>query len=170
MEIRPELPDDHGLVALLYRQAFIGNYEVELVEAMREAGIVPIALVAMEDDELVGHILFTDVMLEVDDRAVPALALAEMAVHADMQRSGIGARLVNAGLVEARRHGAETVVVLGHPTYYPRFGFSADRARHLATPFRSSDAFMALELKPGSLNGIAGRVTYPPAFHLTPLR
>lgn len=170
MDLRAELPDDHGLVGLLYRQAFIGNYEAELIEAMREAGIVPISLVAMDGDELVGHIVFAELEVEVDGRSVPSLALAEMAVHADMQRAGIGRQLVMAGLAEARARKIDAVLVLGHPTYYPRFGFSASLARHLVTPFRGGDAFMALELSPGALAGSSGRVTYPPAFHLGPLR
>ena len=170
MEIRPETTDDHGLVAVLYRQAFIGNYEAELIEELRESGVAPISLVAIDDGELVAHILFTDVGLVLDGRDVQALALAEMAVHEDQQRAGIGSRLVRTGLDAARGRGTEAVLVLGHPTYYPRFGFSADRARHLHAPFRYSDAFMALELEAGALDGDAGQVTYPAAFQLGTLR
>lgn len=170
MEIRSEVADDHGLVALLYRQAFVGNYEAELIEALRDAGIVPIALVAMDGEELVGHILFTEVAVEVDGRAVPSLALAEMAVHDEQRQAGIGSLMVRAGIEAARERDIAALLVLGHPTYYPRFGFSAERAAHLRTPFRGGDAFMALELVPGALEGKAGSVTYPEAFHITSLR
>lgn len=169
MEIRPELPDDHALVGLLYRQAFIGNYEAELIDELRRVGVSPIALVAIDDGELVGHIMFATVGLEVDGRPVPSLALAEMAVQTDLQRAGIGGKLIRAGLNAARAQGCAVVVVLGHPTYYPRFGFSAELARHLRTQFRGGDAFMALELQPGALDGEDGLVTYPAAFRLGPL-
>ena len=166
MEIRPEIPDDRGLVSLLYRQAFVGNYEAELVDALRAADDAPIALVATDGDELVGHILFAAVGIRMDGRPVRSLALAEMAVHADLQGGGIGGRLVEAGLAEARVRAVEAVVVLGHPTYYPRFGFQAAPARRLRTPFRGGDAFMALALAEGALDGEDGIVTYPSAFGL----
>ncbi|MGI4745341.1 MAG: GNAT family N-acetyltransferase [Janthinobacterium lividum] len=169
MEIRPELPDDQGLTGLLYRQAFIGTYEAELIDELRQSGVTPIALVAMDDGELVGHIMFATIGLEVDGRSVRSLALAEMAVHAGLQRKGIGGKLIRAGLEAARAQDYAAVVVLGHPTYYPSFGFSAERARHLRTPFRGGDAFMALELKPGALDGEDGVVKYPAAFRLGPL-
>lgn len=169
MEIRPERPDDQDLTGLLYRQAFIGTYEAELIDELRRTGVTPIALVAMEDGKLVGHIMFATIGLQVDGRAVPSLALAEMAVRSGLQRTGIGGKLIEAGLDAARAQDYAAVVVLGHPTYYPRFGFSADRARHLRTPFRGGDAFMALELKPGALDGEDGVVTYPAAFRLGPL-
>ena len=94
MVIRPETADDRGLVGLLYRQAFVGNYEAELVDALRGAGEARIALVADQDGELIGHILFAAVGIRIDDRPVRGLALAEMAVHADQQGQGIGGRLV----------------------------------------------------------------------------
>ena len=170
MEIRPKGPDDHGLVGLFYRQMFVGNYEAELVDPLREAGYARILLVADDDDELVGHILFTAIEIQVDDRAVSSLALAEMAVHVDQQGGGIGSRLIEAGLAQARARAVEAVVVPGHPTYYSRFGFRAERARHRRVPFRRGDAFMALELAAGALDGGEGMVTFPPAFQLGPPR
>ena len=168
MEIRPEQPGDWPAAGRLYRKAFVGEYEAELIDELRAAGVAPIILVATENDALIGHILFADLGVQVDGRAVPALALAEMAVTAGLQRSGIGSRLVSAGLEAARRLHIEAVLVLGHPTYYPRFGFSAARARHLRTSFRGGDAFMALELKPDALSGQDGEVTYHPGFRLGP--
>jgi putative acetyltransferase len=101
----------------------------------------------------------------LDGRAVKALALAPMAVRPGLQKQGIGGRLIAAALDEARAVGAEAVIVLGHPDYYPRFGFSAALARNLASPF-SGEAFMALELLPGALTGKQGSVSYPMAFGL----
>jgi putative acetyltransferase len=85
-------------------------------------------------------------------------------VRPDRQRRGIGGALIRAGLDRARGEGWEAVIVLGDPAYYPRFGFSAAQACHLAAPF-SGEAFMALALRPGALDGV-GRVVYPPAFDL----
>lgn len=168
MEIRPEQQGDWPAVGRLYREAFIGDYEAELIDELRAAGAAPIVLVATEDGALIGHILFADLSVQVDGRAVSSLALAEMAVDAGLQRSGVGSRLVAAGLEAAREMHIEAVLVLGHPTYYPRFGFSAQRARHLRTSFRGGDAFMALELKQGALDGRDGEVRYHPGFRLGP--
>jgi putative acetyltransferase len=94
---------------------------------------------------------------------VRSLALAPMSVQPGRQRQGIGGALVRESLQRAHQQGWAAVIVLGHPGYYPRFGFSAALARSLAAPF-SGNAFMALELIPGALQGGAGRVVYPAAF------
>jgi putative acetyltransferase len=86
-----------------------------------------------------------------------------MSVQPGRQRQGIGSALVREALRRAQQQGWQAVIVLGHPGYYPRFGFSAVLARPLASPF-SGDAFMALELTADALKGGAGRVAYPPAF------
>ena len=88
-----------------------------------------------------------------------------MAVQPELQNQGIGSKLVEEGSRTVRERGIEAVIVLGHPAYYPRFGFSADLARRLAAPF-SGEAFMALELVPGALDGSMGSVSYPAAFGL----
>ena len=163
MHIRPEEPDDAPAVATLNREAFGGDDEVEIIERLRADRLVAVSLVAIEDASLVGHILFSDLAVELDDRPVRSVALAPMCVRGDRQRQGIGSAMVRAGLDAVRDAGYTAVVVLGHPEYYPRFGFSADLAAKLASPF-AGQAFMALELVPGALDGTRGSVTYPPAF------
>jgi putative acetyltransferase len=91
------------------------------------------------------------------------VALAPVAVLPDQQRQGIGAELIRYGLNWLHQKGETIVIVLGSPNYYPRFGFSAEKARHLVSPF-PPEAFMALELKTGALDGMAGRVKYPDSF------
>ena len=152
-------------IAAIHRAAFGGNAESEIVDRLRRDGLIAASLVACEDSDVVGHILFSDLAVTVDARNVKAAALAPLAVHPDRQRQGIGSRLVHAGLslVGDRRY--EAVIVVGHPDYYPRFGFSSPLAGKLAAPF-SGDAFMALELTPGSLSGATGTVRYPRAFNL----
>ena len=162
MEIRGRTAADDSAIRWLNDDAFGGTYESRLIEDLRAA----VELVAVENDDIVGHILFSVLATTIDQQAVPALALAPMAVRPDRQRRGIGSVLVRAGLSLARVRDWRAVIVLGHQKYYPRFGFSAALARPLEAPF-SGDAFMALELEPGALRGEKGRVTYPPAFGVT---
>ena len=162
MVIRERTPVDDGEIRHLNDTAFGGADESTLIEDLRAAGLAAIELVAV-DPSVNGHILFSVLDVTVDDVSVRALALAPMAVQPHLQRRGIGAALVHAGLGRARERDWRAIIVVGHPDYYPRFGFSASLARHLASPF-SGDAFMALELVPGALKGGAGRVVYPSAF------
>jgi putative acetyltransferase len=96
---------------------------------------------------------------------IPAAALAPLAVAPARQRRGIGSALVRRGLDVCRERGRAAVIVLGHPSYYPRFGFSAALARGFRAPY-AGEAFMALELTPGALAAGAGDVRYPKAFEL----
>lgn len=99
-----------------------------------------------------------------DSWTVNALSLAPMAVLPSHQRQGIGTRLVEASLDACREQGHRIVLVLGHPEFYRRFGFSSESARNLKSPFGGGEAWMALELVPGTLAGISGRIEYPPPF------
>lgn len=163
--IRPRAPADDAAIARLNDAAFGTPGEARLIQALRDAGVAAIEWVAVEGSGVIGHILFSVLDVMIDGRTVKALALAPMAVEPAWHRQGIGSRLVRAGLGQARRGGWEAAIVLGHPRYYPRFGFSAARARHLQAPY-SGDAFMALALQPGALDGQSGRVVYPAAFAL----
>ena len=159
--IRERMAADDMAIRRLNDDAFGGPYESRLIEDLRAAGLDAVELVAVEDDQIVGHILFSVLATSIDRHTVPALA-----VRPERQRRGIGCALVRAGLDLARERDWRAVIVLGHKGYYPRFGFSAALARPLRAPF-AGDAFMALELAPGALQGKQGRVTYPPAFAVT---
>jgi putative acetyltransferase len=98
-------------------------------------------------------------------RSIAAVALAPVAVLPSHQRQGIGGRLIRAGLDRLRERSEDIVIVLGHPDYYGRFGFSAEKARGLESPF-PKHAFMAAELRMNALTGICGKVRYPAAFGL----
>ena len=163
--IRAAAPVDAQGIAALNRAAFGGEEEVGIVERLRSDGLVAVELVADQGGSIIGHILLSWLPTMMDGRPVKALALAPMAVRPGLQKQGIGGRLIVAALDEARAAGAQAVIVLGHPDYYPRFGFSAALARNLASPF-SGEAFMALELVPGALAGRQGSVSYPSAFGL----
>jgi len=165
--IRPETAEDYAAIREVNLLAFGQEIEPRLVEALRESPdfIPELSLVAIEGGQVVGHILFSPMVIETKDGAVPALTLAPLAVRPEFQNQGIGSQLVRRGIERCRTLGQRIVVVVGHPTYYPRFGFSPARARGLEAPFPVPDeAFMVLELAPGALDGVAGMVKYPPAF------
>ena len=165
--IRPEKKSDYAAISEVNRLAFESEEEARLVETLRQStGFIPeLSLVAVNDGQVVGHILFSPLTIETKNGEVPALTLASMAVRPGFQNQGIGSELAVQGLKECQRLDHKIVVVVGHPNYYPRFGFSSARPKGLEVPFQVPDeAFMALELIPGALDGISGVVRFPPAF------
>jgi putative acetyltransferase len=162
--IRPETAADLDAIRHVNRLAFGQDDEARLVDTLREGGYVRVSLVAEQAGRIVGHILFSDLPIITGAGTVPALALAPMAVLPERQRQGIGSALVRNGLDDCRRQGHRIVVVVGNTHFYPRFGFSSKLASALASPFGGGDSWMAVELVPGALNGVAGRVQYPPPF------
>jgi putative acetyltransferase len=165
MHVREETASDWPAVARVIEDAFGGVAEVELVRRLRRDGLIALALVAEIEGELVGHIVLSWLEAEIDGRRPRVLGLAPLGVRSDRQRRGVGSRLVDESISRARRLGADAIIVLGHPSYYPRFGFSAALAATLKSPF-SGEAFMALEIVPGALSGTSGSVRYPSAFGL----
>jgi putative acetyltransferase len=163
--VRAETTQNWQAIREVNRQAFGGEDEVRLVDALRNGGYARLSLVAEEGGRVVGHILFSDLPIATVEGTVHALALAPLAVLPARQRRGIGSRLVREGLRVCAEAGHRVVVVLGHPDYYPQFGFSAKMAERLKAPF-SGPAFMALELVPGALENVTGEVRYPPPFGL----
>ncbi|QQP98036.1 GNAT family N-acetyltransferase [Lysobacter enzymogenes] len=163
MRIEEETREQRAQTHALNCAAFGRADEADLVDRLRADGAVRLSLVAVEAGEVVGHILFTELPTQVDGREVDAVALAPMAVDPRRQNDGVGSALVREGLARLAQDRFEAVIVLGHPAYYPRFGFSAALAAKLASPF-AGEAFMALELVAGALRGEAGRVRYPAAF------
>ena len=162
LTLREETPADHVAIRAIHIAAFGQAEEADLVDALRRAGAVLVSLAAEVDGGLVGHILFSRMFVE----SVPAVALAPVAVHPSWQRRGIGGELIRRGLDMLRDRREEIVIVLGHPDYYPRFGFSRDMAKAIEHPF-PPEAFMALELRPGALAVVNGKVRYADAFGLT---
>jgi putative acetyltransferase len=168
MTIREETDVDYPQIVALLRAAFGGEYEVHLIEKLHAARLVIVSLVAIEEGSVVGHILFSELSVEIDARRVKTAALAPLAVQPDRQRRGIGFKLVKARLQTLRHRGYEAAIVLGHPDYYPRFGFSPSLTASLVAPFRG-EAFMVLELIEliaRSLSGTMGSVKYPKEFGL----
>jgi putative acetyltransferase len=162
--VRSEEPRDHVAVHRLLQAAFGSPAEANLVETLRGAGAVTLALVAELDTEIIGHIVFSPVGLE----SAPArklIGLGPMAVAPTFQRLGIGASLVRAGLERCQAAGADAVVVVGHANYHPRFGFLPAHRFGLRSEYDvPADVFMAVELVPNSLRHASGLVRYHRAF------
>ncbi|EMI55981.1 GNAT family N-acetyltransferase [Rhodopirellula sallentina] len=166
VSIRCECEADQQAIHTLHRDAFECEDEANLVDALREGNHVSVSLVAETEGKVVGHILFSPVKIIADETSIDAVSLSPMAVCPKYQGLGIGGRLVRAGLDACRERGESIVVVLGHADYYPRFGFSAELAEPLQSPFGGGPAWMALELTPGALDGVQGHVRYAPPFRI----
>jgi putative acetyltransferase len=166
LKIRPEEPSDAPAVWAVNRAAFATSAEADLVDVLRAQASPFISLVAEDADSVIGHISFSPVTLT----AYPHLALmglAPMAVLPERQRRGIGSALVTAGLDRCRNLHSAAVVVVGHPAFYPRFGFVPASRYGLGCEYDVPDeVFMALELEPGSLAGKSGTIRYHEAFAL----
>ena len=150
MLIRAEKESDRAAVYRINTAAFETRAEAELVETLRECVQPLVSLVAEVDAAVVGHIMFSPVCVSADPR-LSLMGLAPMAVAQAYQRQGIGSALVRAGLERCKALACSAVVVLGHPAYYPRFGFLPASWFGLRCEYNVPDeAFMAMELEPGA--------------------
>ncbi len=165
LAIRAETAADYAAIHEVNVLAFGRDNEARLVEVIRaSAEFIPeLSLVAVDGESVVGHILFSRVAIRAREGVLPALALAPVAVRPQLQNRGVGSELVRRGLDACRRLKHRIVVVVGHPNYYPRFGFTSARAFGLEAPY-PDPVFMAHELVPGALRGVRGTVEYSAAF------
>jgi putative acetyltransferase len=164
IEIRDELPDDDAAVRAVHVLAFGGEAEAHLVELLRNSKQAPIALVATTGGQVIGHLMFSPITVADAFEDFRGIALAPVAILPEFQNQGIGSKLIRNGLEACRRAGYDAVVVLGHTTYYPRFGFSRATDYGLTNEYDAQEAFMVMELRPGTLERIGGLVKYMPAF------
>jgi putative acetyltransferase len=164
--VREERAEDVASVRRVNEEAFGRAAEADLVDALRANGKVVLSLVAVEGDEVVGHILFSGVDIEYAGEQYAAVGLAPMAVLPEFQGRGVGSQLVRAGLEQCRRAGHRSMVVLGHPEYYPRFGFVPASRYGIKSEYDVRDeVFMAMELSEGALSGRGGTARYQPEFN-----
>jgi putative acetyltransferase len=157
MPIREERPGDHAAIRAVVTAAFGRAGEADLVDALRADGDSVLSLVAEEEAQIIGHVLFSRM-------AAPfrALALGPVAVLPDRQRFGVGGGLIRAGLEAAHYAGWQGVFVLGNPDFYRRFGFDASLAAGFASLYAGPN-LMAAPLE-GVLPAMEGNIGYAPAF------
>ncbi len=166
LTFRLETPEDIDSIRYVNEQAFEQKGEAELIDKLRNRNVVTLSLVAVQDEQIVGHILFSPVTAESEGSRFEAISLAPMAVLPEYQRQGIGSQLVQVGLKECYQLGHEVVVVVGHPDYYPRFGFVPAKTKGIYCEFEVPDeAWMILELREGALAGRKGTAKFQPEFH-----
>jgi len=171
--IRKETPEDYDRVIELTEKAFetleISDHnEGKLVDKLRKAPtfIAELSLVAELDGQVVGHILFTPIVIDNNQQQFQSLVLAPVSVLPQFQKMGIGGQLIRAGHEKAKELGFQSAILLGHPEYYPRFGYKPASTWGIKTqiPLPSDDVFMAVELTDGALTGVSGMVVFPPEF------
>jgi putative acetyltransferase len=163
--IRSEKPSDIPAIFEVNQSAFDQPGEAMVVDGLRERGELRVSLVAEVDGKVVGHIAFSPMRVETENKPEGAFGLAPMAVEPKYQGTGIGLKLIAAGLEACREAGAEIVIVLGHPEYYPRAGFERASLHGISSEFDVRDeVFMVQELTPGALEKYSGVAYYSPLF------
>ena len=166
MNIHEEKSADINAIWKINADAFETEAEARLVNSLRDSGCTFISLVAETCNNIVGHILFTPVELTGDKNKLKIMGLAPMAVLPKYQNKGIGSKLVKTAIEHCQSLGYDAVVVLGHPSYYPKFGFVPSVAYGIKSEYEVPDeAFMILELVPGSLKGHRGTIKYHELFN-----
>jgi putative acetyltransferase len=164
MRIRPETDGDRAAIRAVNEAAFESSAEADIVDALRAKGVELVSLVADRGGVVVGHILFSPVSLAGHDEP-KLMGLGPMAVLPQHQREGIGSALVREGLIRCKELGAHAVVVVGHPQYYPRFGFAPASRYRLRCQYEvPDDVFMIAELARGALRDVSGLILYNEAF------
>jgi putative acetyltransferase len=159
--IREERPEDIGEVRMLnertFKQAFGQAPEADMVDRLRQKCSRLLSIVAVEDNAIVGHIFFSPVRIE-GSRIVEGMGLAPMAVLPELQRQGIGSRLVQSGIERLKSQGLPFIIVLGHPEYYTRFGFERASNNDIHSPWEGvpDEAFMILILDEKVMSGVSG--------------
>ncbi len=166
MIIRPETSEDKEAVRHVNEQAFGRAGEANLVESLHAKQKVVSSLVAVQNGQIVGHILFCPVVIEAKTKSYDAVGLGPMAVLPQFQGQGIGSALIGRGFEILRQSNHQVVIVLGHPDFYSRLGFSPASSFGVDCQFDVPDeVFMLAELSPGAAAGRNGTVVYPPEFN-----
>lgn len=169
--IRQEQKNDYRKTEEVVKEAFLNEEfsdkkEHELVKRIRECdAFIPELSIVAVDEEIVGHIMLSKITIEQGGTTVDSLALAPVSIAPSHQKKGIGGKLITAALEKAKELGYGSVVVLGHPEYYPKFGFERASQWNIKAPFEVPDeVFMVMELRENTLQGVEGIVQYSSAF------
>ena len=174
MEIRPEKTEESGLfedmsaIRRVVGNAFGREDEAQLVDRLRQAPefIPELSLLAELEGRIVGHILLSKVWLrDSQGYLLDVLAVAPVSVESSMQRKGVGGKLLLEALRRARGLGYRGAILLGHPEYYPRFGFERASKYNISLPLEHSDeAFMAMPFYEKAFPSDGGQVIYSASF------
>ena len=165
MIIRSEKTDDIDRIREINMSAFGAESEADLVDALRKSGVPLISLVAEEDKTIIGHIMFSPVTIDNGCTSISVAGLAPMSVLPEFQRKGVGSLLVKEGLEQCKQEGYSAVIALGHPEYYPRFGFVPSAKYNIRSEYDvPENVFMIQELYDGALTGCHGTVKYHKCF------
>jgi len=161
--LRLEGPGDDVAIYALTKQAFAGmehsaGDEQDMIVALRDQGALALSLVALKNDALVGHVAFSPATVESGEKGW--FALGPVCAAPSLQRQGIGSALINEGLKRLRAQGAKGCILVGHPDYYPRFGFKI--TPQLAPESEPAEFFMVLSFGAALP---AGRFAFHPAFY-----
>lgn len=165
--VRSAEESDCRAIADVVTEAFGPAEGPEIVQLLADLSADPsaqpvLSLVATMDRRVVGHVCFTRARMEAGKREVRAAILAPLAVLPDFQSRGIGGQLVREGLRQLEAAGVDLVFVLGHPDYYPRFGFAEAGVRGFAAPYpiepKNAGAWMVRELRPEILEAVSGKL------------
>ncbi|MGG0255941.1 N-acetyltransferase [Bacillus toyonensis] len=169
--IRQEQKNDYRKTEEVVKEAFLNEEfsdkkEHELVKRIRECdAFIPELSIVAVDKEIVGHIMLSKITIEQGGTTVDSLALAPVSIAPSHQKKGIGGKLITVALEKAKELGYGSVVVLGHPEYYPKFGFERASQWNIKAPFEVPDeVFMVMELRENTLQGVEGIVQYSSAF------
>ena len=163
--IREEQPQDVEAIREVNIRAFGQTQEADLMDKLRQSGDDLLSLVAVVQNRVVGHILFSPVTIESRERKVGGMGLGPMAVLPEYQRQGIGSELVRTGIAKLKKRQCPFIIVLGHPEYYPRFGFEPASRYGIRSQWEVPDeAFMILVLDKSGMGGISGVARYRPEF------
>jgi len=157
IEVRQERAKDIEAIRDVNKRAFGQDHEGNIVDALRSNGAALLSLVATLDDRVVGHIMYSPATIG----DVTGAALGPMSVLPEHQRQGIGSQLVSAGTQKLKASGCPFIIVLGHPNFYPRFGFR--RASSLAVKCEwdvPDEVVMLLLLDESKMQGASGLVKY----------
>ena len=166
MIIRQEKPEDIKAIHTLNEQAFGALEEANIIDKLRDTCKGLLSLVAAEKNKIVGHILFSPATIEGKHGVVEGMGLAPMAVLPEMQRQGIGTQLVKKGIKYLERTKCPFIIVLGHPEYYPRFGFEIASKYGIKSQWEGvpDEAFMILWLDKSMMNRVSGIGKYKDEF------
>jgi len=166
VELRVEQPQDVAAIHDVNELTFEQPAEANVVDELRRTCPEHVSLVAEEDGAVVGHVLFTPATIRSEGRKVIGMGLAPLAVLPERQGRGIGSALVEKGIELLAERGCPFVVVLGHPGFYPRFGFERASAHGLRSQWEGvpDEAFMVLVLDPEAMAGASGVARYRDEF------